>query len=44
MDPKKPEKSKQAYVLRGFGLAKNAKLKGDEQVSIEEFVDTLSRG
>jgi len=44
MDPKKPQKARESYVLRGFRLPKSTKIPLDSKISVETFLVNLSRG
>lgn len=44
MDPKKPQKARESYVLRGFRLVKSAKIPMDQKIATETFISNLSRG
>jgi len=44
MDPKKPQKARESYILRGFRLPKSTKIPLDSKISVETFLANLSRG
>jgi len=44
IDPKKGERGQESYCKMGLGLAKNEKLDASRTISVEDFLQNLSRG